>query len=179
VLDRLDRKEYSKVELDPHEKILSKLSHEEKKANMEDPGSFGFGMLNYFADHMIPKNGFTVEQVEQARKDPNRWKRRDEREDKWEEESDGSQQRENWRAEHIKAAREMWKAKLQATHSYDSRKKHGNYHSNRHTTNLGKRKNEPKERTIIGAKFDSMTRISKGSGPVKIGRRSRRSGGML
>ncbi|KAF8538826.1 hypothetical protein BDD12DRAFT_126598 [Trichophaea hybrida] len=185
VVDRLDRKEYSKIELDPHEKIISKLSYEVNKANKEVPDSGGHGVVNYFADHMIPKNGFTVEQVEQARKDPNRWKRRDERENKWMEESDGIQKQENWRAENVKAAREMWEAKLQAINSashYDSRKKHNDYrrNRNRNSMNLGKHKKETKGsgRTIIGAKFDSMTRISKGGGPVKRARGGRNSGGM-
>lgn len=69
----MDRKLYSKVELDPHEQILDRLT----KAGSS------MGMCNYFADHMVPRGGFLVQQVEAARRDPNRWARRDQREEKW------------------------------------------------------------------------------------------------
>ena len=69
----MDRKLYSKVELDPHEQILDRLT----KAGSS------LGMCNYFADHMVPRGGFLVQQVEAARRDPNRWARRDQREEKW------------------------------------------------------------------------------------------------
>ena len=69
----MDRKLYSNVELDPHEQILDRLT----KAGSS------LGMCNYFADHMVPRGGFLVQQVEAARRDPNRWARRDQREEKW------------------------------------------------------------------------------------------------
>ncbi|CCX04497.1 hypothetical protein FPQ18DRAFT_88318 [Pyronema domesticum] len=166
VVDRLERKEYSKIELDPHEKMLQRLIAEESAADkgLPDRDGPGFGLINYFADHMVPKYGFTVEQVETARNDPTRWERRNAREEKWNDASDGPEQQESWRTKHIEAARKKWEAKMRAASNPKPKQKRGNQ------TNLAKREKGPKGSIITKARFDTRNRIGKKGGNAAASR---------
>ncbi|KAI5849130.1 hypothetical protein BZA05DRAFT_83428 [Tricharina praecox] len=191
ILDRMARKEFSEITLDPHEKILRMLQdNAEKTAN--DLGGireeFEFvPMTNYYAENMIPSAGFTVGQVELARRDPNRWNRRDKQQDKlFADDPTGELELwEKWRAKTTEEAKEGYKKfeekleKLEKRRQsesgglpYDARskyKKTSHQPGNRNSRRGGR--GQRQERSFLTrAQFDANTRIQKGNGSPALGR---------
>jgi hypothetical protein len=71
-MDRLDIKLAAKLPLDPHERIIATLQNQKAKQPDEH------AVINYFASHVVPRNGFSAAQIRDALDDPTRWRRRDE-----------------------------------------------------------------------------------------------------
>ncbi|KAI5805185.1 hypothetical protein EDC01DRAFT_627072 [Geopyxis carbonaria] len=106
ILDRLDRKLSSAVALDPHERAIDALSE-----HMRAGAASGAAIVNYFAEQMVPRGGFSAEQVARARRDPARWDRRNLREQRWDEMDPGGAEGvgEAWREEQRRKARARWR----------------------------------------------------------------------
>jgi hypothetical protein len=92
IIDRLDRKQESGIELDFHEKVINQLHEWSTASGASTNGDETLNpILNYYAEQMIPKRGFLVSHVETARRDPLRWERRDHRElEFWEQDKTGN-----------------------------------------------------------------------------------------
>ena len=187
ILDRMDRKEFSNITPDPHEKLLRMLQDNAEKT-AEDLGGireeFEFiPMTNYYAENMIPKDGFTADQVERARRDPNRWSRRDQRQDKLFAE-DPTGELELWEKLRTKAteeAREGYRKfaeKLEKRKQlvagnlpYDARSKYKKTSHQPGNRNTHRGREQPKKKAFLTrAQFDAHTRIEKGNGSPALGK---------
>jgi hypothetical protein len=71
-MDRLDIKLAAQLSLDPHERIIATIQNQNAKRAEE------YAVINYFASHVVPRNGFSAAQIRDALDDPTRWMRRDE-----------------------------------------------------------------------------------------------------
>ena len=110
VLDRLDRKESAHVAFDPHEQVIKSLQTIAAELRAEDQNVCG--QTSYFADHMVPKCGFTVGQVEMARRDPLRWDRRNRRDEMTLEKDPSGELEVKMRECRIRTAGEKWQRYL-------------------------------------------------------------------
>lgn len=172
IIDRLDRKEFGSIELDPHEIVLDKLSDiyqsEEKHegGNLMESSDFGVALVNYYAENMVPNSGFTVDQVEQARRDPNRWERRDVRELRWAGQDTTGEIENKWRTEHVLAARRHWEKIKQEKVERESDQQFRTFRAFKNKKSVDRRKDN-KEKGFTGAKFDTRHRIGKGNGSTR------------
>jgi hypothetical protein len=160
-MDRLDRKEESKIEFDQHEHILRNLHRiavtmkksnqntnefsNNKASTRNDPFNF---VVNYSAEQVVPKNGFTVDQVEKYRKDPKRWERRTKREELWKQDPTGEKEK-TWKEEHLKQSRKNWEKVTQRQQMLEEERESARRRNSR----------------ITRARFDAHNRVGKSSPP--------------
>lgn len=120
-LDRLRRKlrDHSttstsaapRIPLDEHEMVLRMLLVGVEDYAAQLTLAYIPSVVNYFAERMVPRGGFTARQVYYAEKDPKRWEKVQEREGLWAEEADYDRSRASerqWRDHSREKANAFW-----------------------------------------------------------------------
>jgi hypothetical protein len=83
VIDRLDHKMDKNIELDLHENVIWMLQDQlsdMRKTGCRNKEDDYYPIINYFATHVAPLDGFTAEQIKEAKRYPKHWERRDKKE---------------------------------------------------------------------------------------------------